>query len=485
MIQSVLILVFALLAPIGLWASEEQPDPGKVYMLESKRLPVQDRINRALETMESSEEESVLAEAVWDLARFCGTPERSKQALEAIDQLIEKSSGNSTVSKRATLSRARILAQIGQRDDAYEIFARAIMEQWDEKAYELYYESLKDNGEYAVMAIDRYQRVTSDQVSEAFRKFFKFDGDLVLMFRELQRMKQENNDTLAMEAVYPQLQECKGRPLAKSIAEALCLTSDKRYREALALINRLDDRMRNEKFPEARYDDSKDFPMYASIVLFYEAADFDAARACFREFMDLNQDNPERVLTKAVEITYGMAHSPETTKLIAELTGYLLQSELYMNEEIHSRLPEEKLASLMNMHHISLIWRGKPDEAARVSMQVMEKYYPQTLAGAVAARSFAQYLVQAHNDLDGAEKIYLDILDRAPFDGVLPATRIDLAGIAMMRQDYAKAVALLDEVIAHVGPSPREHLISWVQSAYEMREVALNKMLSASGPPRP
>jgi len=67
---------------------------------------------------------------------------------------------------------------------------------------------------------------------------------------------------------------------------------------------------------------------------------------------------------------------------------------------------------------------------------------------------FATYISWRHNDLDGAERLLNDILQNAPFDGVVPHVKSILSDIWAKRGDKARAIALLQESLNRLGPTP-------------------------------
>ena len=76
-------------------------DSGEAFLEASKRLPVTERIERAREAIRNSDDNAVVAEAVWDLAKFAVTPERARNALIDVEALIAESERNTEVSHRA------------------------------------------------------------------------------------------------------------------------------------------------------------------------------------------------------------------------------------------------------------------------------------------------------------------------------------------------------------------------------------------------
>ncbi|MFH1740714.1 MAG: tetratricopeptide repeat protein [bacterium] len=464
------------------WAQTDA-ERAEAFILESKRLPVAERIDRAILTVQNSNDAVIVGEAARDLARFSKTPERAEFALAEIEALIGKSVADSEVFKRANLARARVLVRLDRKEEAQAIFKRAVVECWNENAYKEFFETFQENGDYGLMAIEEYKRQTADEYSDEIREFYDLGGDFVETLCHLRGMRVVNANSSAMEEVLPALTESERRPLAGRIAKALCLAGDDRYEEALAELDEVETILASENAPPSAHDENKDLPLYRAAILLFEGRDFDAMRAAFREYIDRNEDDRERVFSKALQLTYAMEYSVDDKRDIAELTKFLIESEFLADEEIRNQLPDHRVASLLDMHQQSLSWRYEWDDAARVCLQTMEQYYPDTLGGVSAAMNFGLYLWMRHYDLDGAERVLNDILDRAPYDHAVPHVKRLLARICIKKGEYDRAIELLDEAIARIGPSEGGPLGRCRERAISHRRYAIEARDSGGQPP--
>jgi len=429
------------------WAQTDA-ERGQAFILESKRLPVAERVDRAVLTIQNSTDDAVVAEAAWDLTRFWDNPE---EKIAAIDSMLASKQQDTRAFQWGTMAKARLLARQGAKEEARAIFQNAIAQNW-EKARVMYFDSLWETGDYALMAMDLYEHNANAPADTRNQVVYEEGRDFIEMLNGLRAMRTGNADSSAMRDVFPKLKESKFRPLAIRFAKALCLTADDRCPEALAELDEVQKLIGEKASPD--FDESRDLPLFRAAVLFFEGRDFDAARASFREYMDRNADNRSRVLGQALTLIFAMENSYQDGQIILELTDLLVNSEYITDETIKSQFPEWYVGSLLISHQSGLAKRGRWDEAARGWAQIMGEYYPRTLSSAVAALNFGIYISWRHNDLDGAERLLNDILENAPFDGIVPHVKSILSDIRAKRGDKAGAIALLQESLNRLGPTP-------------------------------
>ena len=463
-------LVIIVLFPFNVPAADS--DSGEAFLEASKRLPVAERIERAREAIRNSDDNAVVAEAVRDLAKFAVTPERAQNALVDIDALIAKSEGNPEVSHRANLARARLLARLGRIEESHSIFNRAVEERWSRDVFKRFYETLWETGQYALLAGSEYERHTTDEFSDDDREFYECERDFMEMFGRMRAMRVVFPESSAMEDVFPRLEESKRRPLAIRIARALCLAADERYVESIQLLEEIEQALESGTAPDSEYDESKDLPLYLATVLFFEGRDFDAARAAFREYMDRNEDTRTRVLERALKMTYAMEHASQDKRRIIELTGLLVESEFMTDKQIREEFPDSNIASLLTMHQLGLACRGEWHESRELCFELMDKYYPQTLAGANAAMSLAVNLWWHYGHTEAAERLLRDILLNAPYDGLVPHAERLLGELVLERGDDENALFFIDDAINRIGFFGKGPMSNCKRKALELREQA-------------
>ncbi|HPA46504.1 MAG TPA: hypothetical protein PK395_12135 [bacterium] len=437
------------------------------YREQSRKLPIADRLELAKQTVLDSADEAVLSAAVADLAKYAITPERNEAALESVNLVLRKCSRDSDLYGQALLAKARLTARAGQKQEGYSLFRREIAECRQKSAYGEFFTSLWENGDYELSALEDYKRHTGDELSDAVRTYYDCHGNLIKFYTRLRVIKTTRKDYSAVASALPQALESQRRPLAKPIAEAICLAVDERYPEALEKLRKIDETLQSGKAPESAFDESKDLPFYIASVLFFEGQDFEAMRTAFRQYMDRNTENRPVVLERALNLLYASEFDPfNLFKRVPELSGFLIASEYMTDENIKSGLSDEKIAALLNIHRHGLWYQGKAQEAERMALDIMAKYYPQTLEGANAALSLAAYSLYLHEDRDATDRIMYDILEKAPYEQIVPHAKAWLAGSAYMRGDIERAQFLIQEVLDEIGPE-------WQGSFRECREAML------------
>ncbi|HPA47823.1 MAG TPA: hypothetical protein PK395_18815 [bacterium] len=441
-------LLFSLvfLIPCSIVVAQTDAERAKAFILESKRLPVAERVDRAINTIENSTDDAVVAEAVTDLAQFWNDLDGK---LVLIDDFLSKADKKSKSYRRAELAKARTLARLGQKAEAHAIFAKAIAE-GREKALHFYHNSLWETGDYAKVAIDTYKRLAESAQDDPAK--YEKERDFVGMFDSLRAMRAVFPQSVAIKEVYSQLNDSEIRPLAKPMAEVVCLSVDSRYTEALAALDNVQELIQSGKYTGP--DETKNLPFLRAAVLFFEGRDFHAARNALREYLDLSADQIGRSLSRTSFFMAAMESSLEDSLKMIELTSFLVQGG-YLTEQYitKSEFRRWELQGLLAHHQTALAFRGRWEESAPLSLQIMDEY-PRTLAAANTALGLALYLSWHEKDTDGAERILNSLLAESPFDGVTPHALVALAKIAKERGEREKALPLLDEVFDRIGTLP-------------------------------
>jgi len=175
-------LLFCLifLIPCFVVVAQMDAERAKAFILESKRLPVAERVDRAINTIENSTDGALVAEAVRDLGRFRQDPEKTQETLAILDRLISEKPTDSKVFHRASLARARLLAREGLKEEAWVFFRKQLTEQtgdfWHE-AQQWYHDSLWETGDYGDIALDQYERRITDDPKEMHRNYAETESD--------------------------------------------------------------------------------------------------------------------------------------------------------------------------------------------------------------------------------------------------------------------------------------------------------------------
>lgn len=458
------------------FGAKPDEERGKSFIHRNKQLSISERRARSKTTIETSSDDLIVAEAARDLAFVSVAPEEAEKALSVLETLSASSEKESLAHVKANLGIARVLTRLGRADEAKEIYERALAERWHKDTYKSLNEAFTDIGDHEFLAVKAYELRTGIGCSFESREFHEIPNDFLDMFFHLRALAVSATDYSCVQQVLPKLKSTAGVSEIRCIAEAMCLAADDRYEEASALLQAVDAQLQSTALAGIASEESKNIPLYISALLFFEGADFDAARQAFRDYMDRNVDDRTNVLARGLKITYTMELSQSDLRKIPELTGFLLQSEYCTDEVIRRELTERRMASLSIMHQVGLAWQGDWDGAGRICEEIMADYYPETLTGAGAAMNWGLYLWQRHKDYDAAEAMFRDILERAPFDGIVPHVKRMLAKLLARRGEHESALVLLDDTIQRLDPAAVGSKERSRRRAITLRHNILQKM---------
>ncbi len=431
-----------------------EDDLVNAYRFRARHLTVVDRIALATNTIKTSQDEDVVLEAVKDIGRFALSSENPLNVKDVVNYVLTKTTPDSLLFREAQLTKAAILAREGHLEKAIAIYRHSITQLWDETLCDRYQMFLWKMGEDALLAVDDYERQVTKKYPPDVKAFYGLGRDFAEMFCRLRAMRIADPDSSAMRDVFPHLKESEDRPYAKEIANALCIAADGDYNTGLKLLKKIDTLCASESVARSRYDESQDLPLYRATLLFFEGRDFNDARASLRQYVNRNKDVPARVLVRTLKMCYGMENCPEDLQKLVELTDFLINSQL-LEEPVASQLPRDQVASLLDMHHTALWWQNRLRDGQRVALDVMGEYYPDTLAGANAAMNFGLSCIYLDKDRESAVRIWRDILEKAPYDDIVPLVKACLAGSAFHREEYERADALRRDVLDRLDPSPQ------------------------------
>lgn len=472
-----LLLCFTL--PIVLspaFGGELDAEKVKTFILENKQLPIAERRARSMATIETSKGEAIVGEAARDLALVSVARHEAEEVLPILDALAERYQEGTAVYTNAMLGKARLLARLGRGAEAKTIFNRALSNRWSKDTYKSLNEVFAAVGDHEYLAVKAYEVQVGMGWTDEDRKFYEIPNDFLDTFYHLRALALSDSNYSCVQEVLPKLQQNPECEELRQIAVALCLAADSRNDVALAILENEDTRLQSFNFHGRTADERKNVPLYQAAILFFEGIDFDAARKAFREYMDRNTDDRIRVLERGLKITHTMELNQDDLRKIPELTGFLLESEFGTDETIRRELTERRRASLLIMHQLGLSWREDWDGAARVCQEIMKDFYPQTLTGASAAMNWGMYLWQRRHDYDAAEGVFRDILEHAPFDGIVPHVKRLLAKLLARRGEYESALVLLDDTIERIDPAAVGSMQRCRQKALGLREFIQKKM---------
>jgi hypothetical protein len=169
-----------------------------------------------------------------------------------------------------------------------------------------------------------------------------------------------------------------------------------------------------------------------------------------RAVLTIQNSTDDAVVAEAVTDLAQFWNNPEGKLAVIEdvLSKADKKSKTFQRAEL------AKARTLARLGQKAAAFAGKWEESTRLCIEIMEDYYPGTMAGANSALGLALYISSHDKDSDGAERLLYDILERSPYDGIAPFVYVALAEIADARGDRAKALTLLEESFNRVGTAP-------------------------------
>jgi tetratricopeptide (TPR) repeat protein len=467
-----IILLFIPILAIG----QEEISSRNHYRNARQYLVAEARYELSRETIHTSQDEDTIAEAMKDLITYSHSLQKNEEALADVEALIGGLDENSELYGRANLAKARLLMRLGNTDDALALMKRGVHEKWKENAFWEINDGLLETGQIDVCAVDEYERNAGDEYDRELRKFYGIGADFSIFFLRLYGMKHTNPEKSAMDDVFPNLKPSTWRPQALNIARALCLAGDRRFEEALAVLNEVEMQLNDNRDEEVMvgYDEKNDIPFYKAVVSLLGGKDAETVHTALQNYMDLHPQEPTLIVNRIMELTYELEKDVlGEMKKISVLTGFLIQSDIVNNELIKSKIPENKIASIYDLHQQSLCWNNQFDESAQICKFVMENY-PQTLAGANCAMNWARYISWREQDIDGAERILNGILGEANHDVLVPWVKHSLAEIALKRGDKLKALGYLNDILRLIPESDASAQARCREQAVVLKEQIFN-----------
>ncbi len=445
--KNIFVFTFLTLAPIALFAQSDK-ERAKEFLNESKQLRIAERIDRAEHTIKNSDDDIIVAEAIWDLAQFWHDLD---DELRTVELLLERSPSTSRSYQRARMAKARILARMGKKNEAHLIFEDAIGKGWDQSLH-FYHNSLWETGDYDKIALDAYKRLSALNENTTNSEY-QGEQDFTAMLDSLRALRAIDPNASAMQLIEPHLRDSQSRPLARKMAKAVCLAVDDRYTEALEVLDDAKILAKNEEIQA--FDESENLLFLRAAILFLEGRDFDAARLLLKEYMDVCADHKSWALSRILFLnSRAFEHSYEDAQKMLELTTLLIGSDYVTNKELEDEFHDWQLSGVWGAHQKALAYRGRWKDSALLCIKVMDEYYPHTMAGANTALGLALYVSWHDHNQDGAERILRDILKESPFDGVAPHVLLALANLADKRGDRKEALSLLEEIFDRIGTLP-------------------------------
>lgn len=464
-----LLLAFSFLF---LSSSYSQSDSLDDYNLAKKYLRAESIYQLAFEKIEAGNDGAVIADAVKDILQFSLSLKKDpEETIKRLDAALAKSNKNSETYGRFQLAKARLLMRKGDFDDAMKIFRIGVEKRWKDNAFQEMNQGLLENGREDLCAVDEYDRNTSDRYSQDLRDYYGIGSDLFYFFDRMQTMRSKHPDWTATNAVFPSLNVSAWRPFALSCAKALCLAADGKYTESLAILDPLEDQLKNALAP-GDYDERKDLPLLRAVVLLTEGRDFEAMRKAFQTYIDRNRENPLKLINRANDIIYTILKSDNDKPKMVEVAGFFLQCDLISNEETRKQLPEDLVAGLHDKYQMGLAFCGRAQEAAQWAKKGMDLYYPQTFPGANCALNWAAHL-SSEGKNEEAKTILYSIVKDTSYQVIIYWARLQLAYIERLYGNTDLALNHIQMIEEKVSPQDTGPAAVCLQQALNLKKELL------------
>lgn len=459
--------------------------PGETIS-KNARKPARERLDISLKTLAGDASKEEKEQALDDLVRFCYLNQNQEVFNDILTENIAKCTDDG-LKQKLELSKAQILAA-SNWVEAKSIFDRARKENWP-KATTTYLETMTKAGKNKERAIEEFNSCYGkpDYLDYRGRK-----EDLSVLMAVLRFAKEDDAKFSALNDVFPNLIVTDKDPVLLEILRALCIGADGNYKEAIQMLETIDNQIAGKKEYEETY---KILPLYTAWIGFIELADLDKARKNLDIFWSRNTDDPGHVLGRVLRIAYDYERTAQSQlKLnICEVTSWLLSSEMNKNSQIkaainaeyktnstlQAKMPAELFDHVLEVHAYGLSWRGQWDEAVKIWDQLIEKYYPNNITGACAMMSKATCIPSIYSknqDDKAALAMVKDILEKAPYDEILIDVTTLLGEYSYMLGNHQDALAAVKEIYDLIPPNPRGQESRGLKEAQDL-EIRINKSI--------
>ncbi|MEW6235973.1 MAG: hypothetical protein AB1656_11340 [Candidatus Omnitrophota bacterium] len=399
----------------------------------------QERFDLSTEILQNASDVAISLEAVKDLVRLGQALKKDDDALKQIEKLLKKTEKDSPLERNALLAKARLLRRLGQKEEGDAIYRQACEEKWD-NSFTDYRDSLSETGE------DDKRAANIHNGWFAYRN----EKDLFYFADALKRYKTKNSSHSVAEKVLPQLADSPGHPQILQLAQALCLTIDAHYGEALTMFDAVENEFQKTigllSSTDEFYKENENLPLYRALCLFLEGRDFNAARQNISSYLDKSQSSPRWQAERIMNILWHLEKSKENMPRMLEVTSLVLESSLIKDEKIRVEIPMDLAAGLYDFHQLGLAWNGRFDEAEAWCLKGMEEFFPQTLAGANMAKCYGQALYMKKKYKE-SEELLKYVLSNYPKEEVVPSIKYCLAEALVAQNKLEEATPLLEDVI--------------------------------------
>jgi len=440
------------------------------YKSQRKAMGAEERFTFAEQQVQQSTKPEVINEAIQDLLKHSDTPNGYESALSTIRDNIHKLDSQNLPFIEARLAEAKFLARLGQRQEAETIFQNAIENEWKHALWR-YSEHFIDLGELDQASILEYDRVVAKEKYEHYRDS---QEDFFIFLTLLQMLKKASPEQNAVDAVSNQLDESTKFPFAKSIAHGLCLAVDERYHEAINVLKEVDtyltDNRENKQFLSS-FNEHQNIPLYLTWVILKERKQMEEADIWFNKFIERNDEDLHHVYKRSMRIVRDLSVRANRDLHKAKIiTSQLLESPIIQDTSIKASFSSDEIAGIYDLHQQSLAWSGEYAESMVVAQDVVDKYYPDTLAGVNCAMNLAYYQACFEKQYNQGKNMITQIINESKFDEVKPWANLAMAKLLFQQQQNAQALPYVEQVLKLVTPNDQGSITRARKEALDLKK---------------
>lgn len=278
----------------------------------------------------------------------------------------------STPFQHLALTKARILIRLENNQEARTIFDQAARAQWQVNPFLAWNAALQETGQYALLAIEECKRCLPGNYPAEVRQRYGLTSSMSVLLVRLIECK--NQQYAVGKSVYFPLvieYQDKGYSETLNIVKALCDYLDGRVQQA---IQTMQDLMQEYQGPKEGVDEERwrFLPLLASIV-YFGTGETESAEQWMAIYIDRNQENPDVMLRRMLEIMYAMEHNSSYIGTVRTVCSAMIR-EIEMSATPKDEGFLNPLASLFDTYANSLFKTGERDRAYIIWQDVYDNY---------------------------------------------------------------------------------------------------------------
>lgn len=363
------------------------------YREQIRQLPYADRFDYAASVLRNATNRPVASLAAADLLDTSRQLKRNQDALAAVDRCLATAAVGSELYQIAHYTRARLLHRLGQDATAIALFKDGIDRGWrgsqGNQPVDSYIQSLREN-DLPLFAVERFNLALGDDTGKTYgrwgRSWFKVMG-LPLLWSA----RKNEPRFSAMTDVLPRLKDRADMPYHRQIAKAVCLITDERYDEAVALLNTVKTTLAAIRPPKGStltfaqrsfaYREKHCIGLYIAAARLLQGQRLDEADLAMEEFYQANPKRYQFVAKQLLAIASALERGPAASHgRMLRATGFLIGSGFTTNPTITAAIPKKLRLHLLDVHMGGYFRQRQWKEAEAIADLVVAEYDPRLVA---------------------------------------------------------------------------------------------------------